>query len=257
MKNRALGLVIPTVVIFAWYLITDVFGTESYLMPGFVMTIKYFMDFVFGCYSITIYSGDFISNIMASIARVFMGFGLASALGISLGFITGRVKLLRLLTEPLINAIRTVPGIGWLPIFMVWFGIGETLTVLLIALAAFFPIYLNTLYGILETPKEYIMAAQMLGANHYKINTTVIFPWAFPSVMTGLRLGLGVSWAYLVLGELTGINLGIGAVMMDSRITGQTEMIIVTMVVISLMGFISDKLLKLMGKRILNYDEKR
>ncbi|HKK95425.1 MAG TPA: ABC transporter permease [Anaerovoracaceae bacterium] len=257
MKNRVLGLVIPLAIVFVWYMITDVFGTESYLMPSFIMTIKYFLDFIFGFYDITIYSGDFVANALASITRVIIGFSISTFLGISLGFITGRVKVLRSLIEPLINAIRTVPGIGWLPIFMVWFGIGETLTVLLIALAAFFPVYLNTLYGILETPKEYIMAAQMLGANHIKINTTVIFPWAFPSIITGLRLGLGVSWAYLVLGELTGINLGIGAVMMDSRITGQTEMIIVTMVVISLIGFISDKLLKFIGKCVLNYDEKR
>jgi sulfonate transport system permease protein len=136
---------------------------------------------------------------------------------------------------------------------MVWFGVGERTTIFLIALAAFFPIYINTAHGASEVPCLLIRAGRMLGANKIALFKTVIFPSAFPSVMVGLRLGLGVSWAYLVLGELTGVTRGLGAVMMDSRMMGQVEMILASMVCIAIMGMLTDRLLLRICRSIFPY----
>ena len=119
-----------------------------------------------------------------------------------------------------IQAIRSVPGIGWLPLAIVWFGIGTKTTVFLIALAGFFPIYVNSAQGARHVRDIWKRAAFMLGADRWSIFTTVILPGAMPSVVSGLRVALGLSWAYLVLGELTGVPDGLGAVIMDARMLG-------------------------------------
>ncbi|AFA49400.1 nitrate/sulfonate/bicarbonate ABC transport system permease protein SsuC [Acetobacterium woodii DSM 1030] len=208
------------------------------------------IDFIFGGAQLTPYSGKMMDNLWVSCLRVLIGFGLAAAAGILLGFLSGRKRFIRRMIDPLIQMIRTVPGIGWLPLALIWFGIGEGTTVFLIALAAFFPIYLNVVDGASSVPESFIRAGQMLGADQMSLFRTVIFPSAFPSMVVGLRLGLGVSWAYLVLGELTGVSLGLGAVLMDSRMLGQVEMIPVTMLVIAVMGFISDRLLIFICRQI-------
>jgi ABC-type nitrate/sulfonate/bicarbonate transport system, permease component len=175
--------------------------------------------------------------------RVLRGFGLAAMLGLPLGLITGRSQLAKRFLDPTINLIRTVPGIGWLPLAMVWFGVGESTTIFLIALAAFFPIYINAAQGASNVSPMIIRAGEMLGAGKVTIFTTVIIPAAFPSLASGLRLGLGLSWAYLVLGELTGVTRGLGAVMMDSRMLGHVDLVMVAMIYIAILGWLSDRLL--------------
>ncbi|MDO9574849.1 MAG: ABC transporter permease subunit, partial [Candidatus Contubernalis sp.] len=142
-----------------------------------------------------------------------------------------------------IHALRAVPGIGWLPLAMVWFGIGTKTTVFLIALAAFFPVYLNSTEGALKINPLWKRAALMMGAGRWALLRTVILPAALPSVANGLRIGLGLSWAYLVLGELTGVPDGLGALIMDARMMGHVEIIIVGMIAIAVLGRISDRLL--------------
>jgi len=201
------------------------------------------LDFISGTYHLTPYAGQFLSHSLASIGRVISGFILASFFGLLLGIATGSFSIFNRLLDPLINFLRSIPGIGWLPLAIVWFGIGNQTTIFLIALAAFFPVYINTAQGVRTVSQEIINAAKMLGATKYKLFVGVIIPAALPSVFSGVRLGLGISWAYLVLGELTGVNKGLGAVMMDARMLGNTDIIIVCMVVIAFWGKVSDLLL--------------
>ncbi|MDD3337350.1 MAG: ABC transporter permease [Lachnospiraceae bacterium] len=160
-----------------------------------------------------------------------------------MGFLTGRSNCCRKLLDPMLQAVRAIPGIGFLPISIVWFGVGEKNTLFLITLAAFFPIYLNTQEGISNVPTEYIRSGQMLGAKGISLFATVIFPAAFPQIFVGLRLGLGVAWAYLVLGEMTGVSQGIGAVMMNGRMLGNVELVMTGMIVIAVMGKLADCIL--------------
>lgn len=242
-KIDPLGFVLPLVFLIVWYSATAGGRVPSYLLPGPERFLRYFVDFAAGTAQLSPYSGTLMGNLTASCIRVFCGFGIAAFFGLVLGFLTGRIGLIKRFLEPTVNLIRAVPGIGWLPIAMVWFGVGEKTTVFLIALAAFFPIYINAAHGATEVPLLLIRAGRMLGANKIELCKSVILPSAIPSVVVGLRLGLGVSWAYLVLGELTGVSKGLGAVMMDSRMLGQIELIPVTMVCIAVLGKLTDMLL--------------
>ena len=189
------------------------------------------------------YAGTLWGHIFESTLRVLRGFGLAAILGLPLGLLTGRSQLARRFLDPIVHLLRTIPGIGWLPLAIVWFGVGEETTLFLIALAAFFPIYINAAQGASNVSPLLIRAGEMLGAGRITLFTTVIIPAAFPSLASGLRLGLGLSWAYLVLGELTGVTQGLGAVMMDARMLGHVDMVMVSMIYIAVLGWLSDRIL--------------
>jgi sulfonate transport system permease protein len=115
-------------------------------------------------------------------------------------------------------------------------------TVFLVALAAFFPIYLNAATGARQINPKLLQAGAMMGVKRLRGTFAILIPGAMPHIMTGLRLGLGISWAYLVLGELTGVPNGLGAVIMDARMLGRVDMIIVGMIIIAIIGRLSDSL---------------
>lgn len=238
-----LGYVLPILLLVIWYEISDSNVFPSYKVPSLNSLWRQGIDFIFGFYEESAYSQQLVINLTASIKRVGIGFFLAAITGISFGFITGRVSIIRRLIDPMINAIRAIPGIGWLPLAIIWFGVGEKNTVFLMSLAAFFPIYLNTQNGAMEISDMTIKAGRMLGATGIKLFNTIIFPAAFPSVVVGLRTGLGVSWSYLVLGEITGVNKGLGAIMSDGRMLGNVEIVIICMFIIAILGKLTDWLL--------------
>ncbi len=242
-KIDPLGFILPLLILGIWFFSEASGLLPPYLFPGPKQFFRVLVDFIFGNSAITPYSGKFFENLSVSAIRVLSGFALAALWGLILGFFSGRSLFIRRMIDPLIQMIRTIPGIGWLPLALVWFGVGEGTTVFLIALAAFFPIYLNVADGASSVPENYLRAGRMLGANKLQLLKEVIIPGAFPSIVVGLRLGLGVSWAYLVLGEITGVTRGLGAILMDARMLGQIEMIPVAMISIAILGVISDRLL--------------
>ena len=147
------------------------------------------------------------------------------------------------MTDPLVQAVRAIPGIGFLPISIVWFGVGEKNTLFLITLAAFFSDLLKYPGGGCLYSEDYLRSGRMLGARKASLFWHVILPAAVPQVFVGLRLGLGVAWAYLVLGEMTGVSKGIGAVMMNGRMLGNVELVMTGMIVIAAAGKLTDYLL--------------
>jgi len=200
--------------------------------------------YIFGTDGQGPYAGRFVRDALASLGRVGLGFCLATVFGLTLGVWSGRVPAAaRLLNTP-VNGLRAVPGITWLPLAMVWFGIGLKTTVFLVALAAFFPIYLNAASGAAQVNPLLLQAGAMMGVDRIRGTFAILLPAAMPAIVTGLRLGLGISWAYLVLGELSGVSVGLGAVIMDARMLGRIDMIVVGIILIALMGQASDWLLK-------------
>jgi len=125
----------------------------------------------------------------------------------------------------------------------VWFGIGMQTTVFLVALAAFFPVYLNAAAGARSVDPLYYQAGAMMGVARLRGTFAILLPAAMPNIITGLRLGMGISWAYLVLGELTGVPNGLGAVIMDARMLGRIDIIVVGIILIALIGRLCDRLL--------------
>ena len=244
MNGRALlPVLLPIAVLAAWTVLSSSGLAPAYLLPGPAAVFEAGVRYVFAAPGQGPYAGRFLTDLLASLGRVFTGFGLAALLGVPLGLCSGRVVTVNRLFSSTIGGLRAVPGICWLPLALIWFGIGFRTTVFLVALAAFFPIYQNALTGARSVAPIYYQAGAMLGVSRLRGVFAILLPLAMPNLLTGLRLGMGISWAYLVLGELTGVPDGLGAVIMDARMLGQTDMILVGILLIALVGRLCDRLL--------------
>ena len=241
---RLLPWIVPGAVLIFWMVVSESGWIPTYLLPHPRDIWETGYAYISGHAGNTPYAGRFLDDLGASLLRVCYGFLIATVTGIPLGILSGRVYVVQRLTGTTINALRAVPGISWLPLAMVWFGIGIKTTVFLIALAAFFPIYLNAAAGARQINPLILRAGAMMGVNRIQGTFAILLPGAMSHIMTGLRLGLGISWAFLVLGELTGVPNGLGAVIMDARMLGRIDMIIVGMIIIAIIGRLSDQLLK-------------
>ena len=244
MNGRALlPVLLPLAVLLAWTALSGSGLAPAYLLPGPAAVFEAGVRYVFAAPGQGPYAGRFLTDLLASLGRVLAGFGLAALCGIPLGLCSGRVVTVNRLFASTIGGLRAVPGICWLPLALIWFGIGFRTTVFLVALAAFFPVYQNALTGARSVAPIYYQAGAMLGVSRLRGVLAILLTLAMPNLLTGLRLGMGISWAYLVLGELTGVPDGLGAVIMDARMLGQTDMILVGILLIALVGRLCDRLL--------------
>lgn len=235
--------IIPGALLLAWYLISASKALPEYLLPAPATVGRAMLNYILGEPGTKAYAGRFLPDLMASLARIGTGFGIAVCLGLPLGLCSGRSSFICSLFSGLISGLRAVPGISWLPLALVWFGIGFKTSVFLISLAAFFPIYLASLNGAAQVPELLLRAGRMLGLGRTGLLFKVVVPSAMPKILTGMRLGLGISFAYLVLGELTGVPDGVGALIMDARMTGRIEIVLVGVVVLAGAGVLADWLL--------------
>ncbi len=236
--------ILPALFFLTWIIVSGTGLAPTYLLPHPETIGRAGVAYIFGDPDQGAYAGRFLSDARASLFRVLMGFSLAALLGIPLGILSGRTMVVRRLLSAFVNGLRAVPGICWLPLALVWFGIGLKTTIFLVALAAFFPIYLNAAAGARSVDPLLLQAGAMMGVRRLRGTFAILLPAAMPSIMTGLRLGLGIAWAYLVLGELTGVPDGLGAVIMDARMLGRIDIIVVGIILIAVMGRISDLILK-------------
>ncbi|HMA85742.1 MAG TPA: ABC transporter permease [Desulfosalsimonadaceae bacterium] len=241
--NRLLPWIIPVVFVAGWLIVAEMRILPAYLLPHPVDILDCGYAYIFGSPGDGMYAGRFLTYAGASMVRVGVGFAVAATLGIPLGVMSGRLPVVDRLLSTSVNGIRAVPGISWLPLALIWFGIGLKTTVFLVALAAFFPIYINSASGVRQVSPVLLQAGAMMGIRSLRGTFAILLPSAMPYIISGLRLGLGISWAYLVLGELTGVTNGLGAVIMDARMVGRIDVIIVGIIIIAVIGRLSDQLL--------------
>lgn len=238
--HRVVSWLLPGIFFLIWLAVCETGTAPPYLLPHPKEVLSTASSYIFGDVGKGAYAGRFLEDFAASTTRVLLGFGLAVVVGIPLGLLSGRLVLVNRLLNTTINALRAVPGISWLPLAMVWFGIGIKTTVFLVALAAFFPIYLNTEAGARQVNPTLLQAGAMMGVRRLRGTFAILLPAAMPNIITGLRLGMGISWAYLVLGELTGVPNGLGALIMDARMLGRIDIIVVGIILIALIGRLCD-----------------
>ncbi|HLD89234.1 MAG TPA: ABC transporter permease [Candidatus Nanoarchaeia archaeon] len=184
-----------------------------------------------------------ISDTFISLTRVFIGFILASILGFFVGLALYQSNMLNDLFSPLIDLLRPISPVAWVPIAIMWFGIGNNPAFFLVGLGVFFPVFTNTYEALRLVKKSYLYVAKNLGASKFKIITKVLVPAAMPQIITGLRIGLGVGWMALITAELVGATSGLGYMIQLNRMLLQTENVILGMVVIGIMGYIMNKIM--------------
>lgn len=181
-------------------------------------------------------------HLAGSLARIGWGFILAAPIAIILGFTMGYFPVIRALANPIIEILRPIPPLAWVPLSILWFGIGNPSAVFIIGLGAFFPVLLNTVAGVEASDPRLADAAYTMGASKWQVMVKVIFPQALPSLFTGLRVGLDIAWMTLVAAEYTGIKsgYGLGYMIMLARDLQRPDAIVAGMLVIGAIGYLMD-----------------
>ena len=248
-KPALLAVAFPLALLAIWHFAT-VNRPASLIPPPHDVWLE-LQDLAFGGINDDAYSKTLHIHLLASMSRVYGGFAMALAVGLPLGMLIGRVTLVRLLVDPTIQILRPIPVTAWLPLAMIIFGLGPRSAVFLVFLGAFYPILVNTIFGVRSVEPRLFEAASMLGCTGSAQFFRVVLPAALPSIFTGMRLGLGFAWVVIVVGEMTGVQTGLGAIIMEARQLSRTEIVISGMIVIGVFGFLSDQLVMLIGRRLL------
>lgn len=196
-------------------------------------------------------SGDLFKHLLASLKRTVVASSLATGIAVPLGVAMGWWPGVYEQLDPVIELVRPVPPLAWIPLSILWFGIGDTQNQFIIFLGAFFPVLLNTIAGVRAVEPNVIRAAQCLGAGQFALLYRVVFMAALPHVFTGVRVGLGVGWMCLVAAELVGAASGLGFLINDARNFLRTDIILVGMATIGLMGLAIDRVLRLFMRWVM------
>ena len=216
-----------------WYLGCK-FTALGKLLPDPITVLAGMWGYIVG----TVGKCSLLMHALHSLRRVLIGFLIGSALGISLGLLMGRYPLARAIFNPIFRVIRPIPPIAWIPISIIWFGLGETPKIFLISLAAFANTTLNAMTGAETVDKTIINAAKMLGANEFQIFTTVVIPSAVPSIFAGLQVGISCAWASVVAAEMVKASNGLGWIIQAGMDNNNMTQIISGIIMIGLGGFI-------------------
>jgi NitT/TauT family transport system permease protein len=251
LKSISLGAGFPLALIVFWHAAVVSSGTMLVPTPYKVGVMMY--DFAFGGIYGDAFSGTILTHLLASMGRVYGGFFLAVAIGIPMGLAIGKIPLFRQLLDPTLSLLRPIPVTAWLPLSMVFFGLGPRSAVFLVFLGAFYPILLNTIFGVRSVDMRLFEAANMLGCDGAKMFRQVVLPAALPSIFTGIRLGHSFAWILIVVGEMTGVPTGLGSVIMDGRTLSRTDLVITGMVLIGIAGFLCDRIIVAVNNKVLEW----
>ena len=250
-RAAALGLGFPLLLVFAWHHLVLATGTKLIPTPYQVGLMMF--DFAVGGIHDDAFSGTILTHLAASMQRVYGGFGLAIALGVPLGLLIGKVPVIRQLLDPTLSVLRPIPVTAWLPLSMIFFGLGPRSAVFLVFLGAFYPILLNTIFGVRSVDPKLFEAASMLGCDGSRMFRQVVLPAALPAIFNGLRLGHGFAWILIVVGEMTGVPTGLGSVIMDGRTLSRTDLVVSGMIIIGVAGFLCDRIIVAINNRVLRW----
>jgi ABC-type nitrate/sulfonate/bicarbonate transport system permease component len=195
-------------------------------------------------------SGELGYHVIASLKREGIAF-ICALLAVPIGIAMGWFDRVYQQLDPIMEILRPIPPLAWIPLSILWFGIGDEQNEFIIFLGMFFPILLNTIQGVHTADKILIRAARSLGADERRLLTRVVLKAALPQIVTGVRVGLGFGWMALVAAELVGANSGLGFLINDARSVLRTDIIVVGMLTIGIMGLIIDALLRLAMRRLM------
>ncbi|RMI36906.1 ABC transporter permease [Streptomyces triticirhizae] len=196
-------------------------------------------------------SGEYTHHLGVSLERVGKGLAIGIPLGIALGLAAGLTRAVEDVIDAPIQAFRMLPHLALAPVFIIWFGIGETSKTMLILIGPIFPLYINVLHGIRGVDNRLVEAARSCGLSRWGLTRRVILPGALPQILVGLRQALGIGWLTLVVAEQTATTSGIGYLMTDAREFLRTDVMFVVLVTYALLGVLSDLLVRLVERRAL------
>ncbi|WP_374536825.1 ABC transporter permease [Chitinimonas taiwanensis] len=196
---------------------------------------------------------DLATHVLASSARVLAGFAIGSLVGVVLGAAVGLNRHIEAVIDPSLQALRAIPSLAWVPLLLIWLGIDEAPKIVLIALGAFFPVYLGLLAGIRNVDRKWVELGEVHGLGQLALTRRILLPAALPSLFTGLRGGLSLAWMFMVAAELIAASRGIGYLLTDGRETSRPDIVLAAILFLAVLGKLSDGLLKTVEERSLHW----
>src|ERR1700722_2554349 len=235
----------------AWYLLVDVLHFWRFReLPGFVASVREWIN-PNPVYGISLFTSDYYVHIWASLCRVYSAFALATALGVTIGVMMGWSRIFRGLTFPILELLRPIPVLAWIPLAIILLPGRELPIIGLTFLAAFFVTILNTLLGVRSIDPVYFRAARSLGFGEFAIPVHVILPGALPYIFGGLQIAMGACWFSLVASEIASGQAGLGYEVWQAYYYVQFETMVIIMATLGFLGYVSSALVRLTANRLM------
>lgn len=242
MKEFLKATAVLAAILAIWYALCALNIWSAYVLPGPQQVWSSFVEIVI--------SGEILQNILISLRRVLVGFGIAFVLA----FLLGILASLRPMSKPYYNHIveflRNVPPMSLIPLLILWFGIGETSKIVIIVLTSFFPIFLNTKSGLISCDKKLLEVGDSLGFTTTQKFFKIMLPDAVPSILVGMRIGLGYSWRAIVGAEMIAAASGLGYLILDAQQMSRSDKVLVGIFVIGIIGYCCDRVFYFLIKKI-------
>ncbi len=239
----AAGAALPLLILLAWQLTTAAGLVPAYRLPGPLSVVQAGIELI--------ERGELGLHIAISTQRVLLGFAAGSAVGLAVAAIVGLSRAGEALLNPTLAALRAVPSLAWVPLLILWLQIGEGSKITLIAIGAFFPVFTTVAAALRHIDPHLVEAGRCFGLHGWSLFRIVQLPAVVPSVVAGLRLALAQAWLFLVAAELIASSMGLGFVLNDSQQTGRVDRILLAIVLLAMLGSLTNALLGLAEKKLL------
>jgi len=230
-----LGLLVPVVLAVGWEVAVRAGLSNGRLVPPPSRIYAQFDELA--------RSGELLRHVTATLLRVAAGFGVGTGLGTVLGAISGYSTLMRRLIDPSLQALRAVPSIAWIPLFILWLGIFETSKVALIAAGVFFPVYLGVMGAVMSVDRKIVEVGRVFRLSGVQMVWRILFPAVLPAYVIALRAGLGLGWMFVIAAEFMGASEGLGYLLIDGQQLGKPAEIVAAIVAFALLGKTTDWLI--------------
>ena len=249
--------IFPVAILLLWQVCSEIGFVRRNVLPPPSTVLAVWYDLVTGATDAAgRYSGSWLDHAWASTWRVFAGFGWGVALGILAGLLIGLSRVTERVLDPTVQVLRNIPVTAWVPLSLVFFGIGNAPAIFLIGLGAFFPAAINATHGVRQISITLYKAARMMGADERELLARVILPAALPSILTGVRLAMGIAWVLVVVAEILAVRSGLGYLLNDAYLFYRNDVVIAAMLSIGLLGFASDRLIVLVREMLLGWNKR-
>jgi sulfonate transport system permease protein len=243
----ALGLLLPVGLALVWEIVVAQGWSNGRLVPPPTKVFATIMELA--------RSGELTRHITATLTRVFAGFGLGVIAGTALGAVSGYWGLARRLLDPTIQALRAIPSIAWVPLFILWLGIFETSKVALIAVGVFFPVYLGVMGAILSVDRKIVEVGRTFRLSGPAMIRRILLPAVLPAYVLALRVGLGLGWMFVVAAEFMGASEGLGYLLIDGQQLGKPAQILAAIVIFAVLGKTTDWLIEIATAPLLRWQD--
>jgi sulfonate transport system permease protein len=247
LRRLLLALALPAGAAIAWELAVRAGLSDGRLMPPPSRIWQQFEELA--------RNGELYRHMIATLARVAIGFVLGTAAGTILGAIAGYSSLTRRLIDPTIQGLRAVPSIAWIPLFILWLGIFETSKVALIAVGVFFPVYLGVMAAILSVDRKIVEVGRAFRLSGFAMVRRILLPAVLPAYVVSLRAGLGLGWMFVIAAEFMGASEGLGYLLIDGQQLGKPAEIVAALLAFAVLGKLTDALLAAAAAPFLRWED--